>query len=491
VPTLSLEATLDPGVAERILRAAPLASRREGRARGAPLTLTWSDTAEGALAAEGLVLEGGPRGLRRLVRVLPASGAAWHPGMPEEVVATLAPKETPAGTEDLPLVPFVAFDGRRSTVALAGGAQAVLTTGRLRAVAAEAEVARLLLSGPAGTVLEIMTALAAEHPLLPPRAALAEEGRALSRGEAPRPRRAGAPVLDPALGVEEALVLALGHLAEVLVWHAPIAERGEDPTGVHQSRVAIRRLRSMLRAFRPAADGPALRRFDGMLKGLAAVLGPARDWDVWIGGLGAEISAALPEDARIAALLRSAAQRREAAYAALRTALRGHAFREAVWEAVALAETRPWREEPNTEAEERRALPLTEFAEGVIERRWRRLVEAGPEIGGLPDAEFHALRLEGKRVRYVAELFAPLWGRKRARRFLKRLAAVQEAFGLANDASVARALVASLGDRGGRDTAWAIGVAEGWALARARRARSRAAIAWTDLLAADPFWDED
>lgn len=436
------------------------------------------------------MLEGAARGARRLVRVLPEEGAPWRPGQPVEEVRALAPDETPEEAGGASLVPFAAFEGRRSTVALNNGVTAVLTLGRLRAVAAEAPVARLTLTGPAGAALEVVRELSAEMPVLPPRAALAEEGRALSRGEAPRPRRLGAPILDPAMSVEEALLLAVGHLAEVLVWFAPVAERGEDPTGVHQSRVAIRRLRSVLRAFRPAADGEALRGFDGMLKGLAAVLGPARDWDVWLGGLGAEIAEALPEDPRIATLVKSASQRRDAAYAALRTALRGAPFRAALWEAVALAETRPWREEGDSEAAERRALALTDFAEGVIERRWRRLVEVGPEIDHLPDAEFHALRLEGKRVRYVAELFAPLWGRKRGRRFLKKLAAVQEAFGLANDASVARALVASLAERGGRDTAWAVGVAEGWALARARRARSRAALAWTELLSAEPFWDE-
>lgn len=472
-----------------MFRAAPLASRRDGRARGAALRLTWLDTAEGALAAEGLALETGARGARRLVRVLPAEGTPWRPGTPAEVVRTLGPEELPEEAGGAVLVPYAAFDGRRSTVALNGGIEAALTTGRLRAVAAEAPAARLLLSGPGPAVAELMAELAAELPLLPPRAALAEEGRALARGEAPRPRRRGAPVLDAALSVEEALLLALGHLVEVLLWHAPIAERGEDPIGVHQSRVAIRRLRSVLRAFRGAADGTALRQFDGTLRGLAAVLGPARDWDVWIGGLGAEITAALPEEPRIAALLKAAGARREAAYAALRTALRGREFRLTMWEAVRLAEAGPWREEADAEAEARRALPLAAFAEGVIERRWRKLAGAGPEIGDLPDAEFHALRLEGKRVRYVAELFAPLWGGRRSRRFLKRLAAVQEAFGLANDAAVARALVAPLGERGGRDAAWAVGVSEGWALARARRARARATEAWAELLEAEPFWE--
>lgn len=368
--------------------------------------------------------------------------------------------------------------------------QASLLRGRLRTVLAEAPVARLTLEGPARPVLAAMQALAEAAPLLPPRAALAEQGRALARGEALRPRRLGPPRLDPDLDIEAALALALGHLTEVLLWHAPAAIAGTTPEGVHQIRVAIRRLRSLLKVFRSACDGAALREFDAGLKALATLLGPARDWDVWLGGQGAELAAALPEEPRLPPLLAAAGKAREAAYAALRPALEGAPLRRLAWQAVALIETRPWRDEPDPEAEARRAEGLPDFAARVLDRRWRRIAEAGAEIEALPDAEFHALRIEAKRLRYAAELFAPLWGRRKAKRFLARLADVQEEFGLANDAVVARALMARLA-AGRPALAWASGAAEGWALARARRVRRRAQRAWEALLAEETFWNQD
>jgi CHAD domain-containing protein len=501
-PALRLELDLPAELAPRLLRLPALASRRPagtpGRSRSQPWGLTWYDTAEGALAAEGLTVEQPRRGPRLLLRTLPVSAAPWHPGLPPETVAALAEGEAPPGIEG-PLVAYAAFDGRRTTLALEGGVELVLLAGRLRAVADEAPVARLTLSGPHGAVLAAARALAEAAPCLPPRAALPELGRALAHGAKLRARRLGAPLLDPDMTVEGALVGLVGHLAEVLVWFAPVAADGTDPAGVHQMRVAIRRLRSALRAFRPAADGDALRAFDAGARDLAAVLGPARDWDVFLAGLGAEIVGALPDDKRIEALLRAGQQRRDAAYKALRALLAGPQFRLLLWDAVALAALRPWDAAEDEAAEDRRARPLPDFAAHVLDKRWRRLAAAGPEIGHLPDAEFHALRLEGKRVRYVAELFAPLWPKKRGRRFLARLAEVQEAFGLANDAAVARALVASLGrsDAGSGAsgvtrgvTPWAMGVAEGWALARARRARSRASEAWEDLLSGEAFWSQ-
>ena len=366
----------------------------------------------------------------------------------------------------------------------------MLLKGRLRAVADEMPAARLLLSGPRLAVLSTMQALATELPLLPPRATLAEEACAMARAEAVRPSRLGAPVLDPALSVEGALRFALGHLGEVLLWHAPVAHAGIRTEGVHQMRVAIRRLRSLLRVFRPACDGPALRNLDADAKAVADVLGPARDWDVFLGGLGEEVAAALPDEPRIAKLLRAARQKREAAYGALRPVLDGPALRRLAWDLVSVVETCPWREEDDPDAAERRALSLPDFAAGVLDKRWRRITEAGDDIEDLEDDAFHRLRIEAKRLRYASELFAPLWGRKRAKRFLGRLEEVQEAFGLANDAVVARSLTALIANQGGVALAWAGGVAEGWALARARRARRKAKVAWEAMVAGGAYWSQ-
>jgi CHAD domain-containing protein len=478
--TIRLEAELPAALAPRLARLPPLAARRVGRSRGQPVLLTWRDTAEGVLAEAGFAMEQSGRAAEAPVALMP--GPHDRPALPPS-----APDA--ARLPDQPLVAFAAFDGRRTILPLADGLEATLLSGRLRAVAAEQPVARLTLSGPAPEALALLRELAAIAPLQPPRASLAEAGRARARGQPVRPRRLGAPMLDAAQDLETALEALIGHLVDVLIWHAPIAEAGTDPSGVHQMRVAIRRLRSALRAFRPACDAPAVRAFDAAARDLAMLLGPVRDWDVFLAGLGAELAAALPEDRAIAALLRAAAARRQAAQRALQAGLQAPAFRDLLWRGVALCQERPWRAETDPEAEARRNRALADFGAAAIDKRWSHLVEAGAEIETLPDAEFHALRLDAKRLRYVAELFAPLFPRKRSRRFLARLAEVQEAFGLTNDAAVARALVRGL--EGGAVRPWAVGVAEGWALARARRARRTATAAWAELLSTHIFWNHD
>ncbi len=471
-PPITWEAALDPALAPRLLRHPAIAARRAGPTRSAPLLLEWRDTADGTLGEAGLAVEQ-PRGApARLVHAIPPATALLCPASPAAVAE--------AGLPDDADTLLAAFLGRRATLPLADGVEARLLRGALRLGDAERPVARLVLAGPADAVAATMRDLAASLPLLPPLAGLAEEARALAAGTTPRPSRLGAPLLDHDLSVEDSVRHVIGHLAAVLAWHAPIARAGQHPSGVHQMRVALRRLRSALRAFRPAVDGPALRDADRRLKALASLLGPARDWDVFLGGLGAELAAALPGEARITALLDAARARRDLAYARLAEHLAGPAFRLLLWDLCALVACRLW--------DVRRDDTIEDFAAGLLAKRWRRITAAGPAIEDLPDAEFHALRLDCKRLRYVAELFAPLWGRKRARRFLDRLAAVQEQMGLANDAAVARALVAPLEGPGG---SWAAGVAEGWVLARSRRSRARAGKAWEALLDAEPFWNQE
>lgn len=321
---------------------------------------------------------------------------------------------------------------------------------------------------PPGELPALGAALAARLPALP---VLLPEGE--------RPDLAG----QSEIGV--ALAAALRDGLTQLARHAPNCRPDAPPLAVHQARVALRRMRSVLKLFRrplagalpaKAGDDP-LGLFDARLRSLAAALGPARDWDVFVAGMGALLATTLPGEPRLKPLHRRAAAARLGAYAMLPRLLHGPALRSLLWEGAALIE-------------QLEALPaqgaLRGFAAETLARRHRRLKRAGADIESLPPEQLHALRLDGKRLRYAAELLAPIWGGAQARRYLRRLSRLQEALGLANDAEVARGLVRQLGARG-----WALGVAEGLALGRAAGSREAALAAWAKWRKARRFWQAD
>ena len=395
---------------------------------------------------------------------LPPEDAPWWPG-------TLpAPEPADADAEALPLARFI---GRRAE--LAPGV--TWLEGRIQAGSARRRVARMFIEGEADEILPLAASLAETLALLPAGTSLAEEALALAEGRPARPRRSGPPSLEGAETVEGAFLAALAHLQNVLLAETPLARVDAGPRGVHQCRVAIRRLRSLLKLFRPMIDGPDWRDWDGRLRELAGALGVARDWDVFLGGIGPATLAALEGDARLKRLIAAAGRERDAAYAALAKLLAGAGFRRTVWLGMELALIRPEDVAPR---------PLQPFAAGLLGKRWKRLKRAGAAMDALDATALHEMRLDAKRLRYAAEPFADLWPGKAARRFGRGLAALQDALGLANDASVARQLAGHLAGRGAGE--FAIGTVTGFAAGRAEGSRLAAIAAWRALRKAGPFW---
>jgi CHAD domain-containing protein len=135
--------------------------------------------------------------------------------------------------------------------------------------------------------------------------------------------------------------------------------------------------------------------------------------------------------------------------------------------------------------------PPQDFAALVLGKRWRKLRKAGEDIEELEPEALHELRLDAKRLRYAAEVFAPIFPSKATRRFQRNLSALQEELGLSNDASVARALVRHLDRDKDAGRAWAIGIVEGWCLARTTSDREAILAIWDKLDTKESFWSAD
>ncbi len=487
---MELELSLDPNDAARLSRLALLTRLRTGKPRGRSVRIVWHDSPDRALATVAMVLAE-QRPFWRLERLTP-DGAAWPPGAPPPVVASA--RSVDALGQPMPnlLVPVAAFVGRARSADLAcqqGPVVMTLLSGAVRAVAGEQQVSRLHLQGAMLPVRELALALAGELDLVVPRTCLAAEALAIVSGIPPAPRHHGAPELPVGCSVADAFTYAVGHLADVILHFAPAAAEGRGgPEPVHQMRVAVRRLRSSIKVFRRAVASPEVDTADASLRTLAAKLGPTRDWDVFVTETFAGVARAFPNDKHLQRLLAAAERRRRACHAELRAFLTGQEFHRLGIELACLAGGEE-RQDTVGEAEQAElASSLDEFASRVLSRRLKRLLQVDGDLAELEPGALHAVRLRAKRLRYAAEIFAPLYPGKAPGRYLRRLSQLQDRLGALNDVTVATGLLAELAGNGGSQ-AFASGLVLGFSGAHANRTRGKIDSVWQKFRRQTPFWD--
>lgn len=238
---------------------------------------------------------------------------------------------------------------------------------------------------------------------------------------------------DATLG-ELAAAILRRQLRELLA-HEPGTRLGEDIEELHDMRVATRRLRAAIELFGAALPvrAQSLRRELGWL---ADSLGTVRDLDVqlarmeqmtaWTSGWsGADHGVALAPLKSLLDAERADAQR------ALLAALDSARWDRLAAGLLALARQDGNRRLPAARTPAAIALPA------LIRERHDAIVRAARRArrSGIP-ADYHRLRIRGKRLRYALEFTADIYAGG-ASKFVKKLTRVQEQLGSMQDAEVA------------------------------------------------------
>lgn len=211
-----------------------------------------------------------------------------------------------------------------------------------------------------------------------------------------------------------------------LLKHREIVLKSRRPVGIHQTRVALRRLRAAFTLFR-AAGSDATRRemvaLGGEAKWLAGECAPARDLHVFL----TETAPDVPAEARRVTrrLARSHLER-------ARTALSGDRF--STFE-IALA---GFIEHEPANAAGR----LDEFGKTVLDDRHGKLLKRGRKLSSLDGRRLHRLRIAIKKLRYAAEFLQPAFAAapfdsRAAKPYIEATVRLQGALGALNDHAVA------------------------------------------------------
>jgi CHAD domain-containing protein len=187
-------------------------------------------------------------------------------------------------------------------------------------------------------------------------------------------------------------------------------------------------------------------------------------------------------------LRRRAESRRKSARAAARAAVGSPRFQQLLLTGGMLCAmprfgtTKPAGEPVNGAAPDGRAAA---FAETLLSRRHRRLVQCATALASGSQEERHEVRIAAKRLRYIAEFFSPLFSRKRGKAYLKSLTALQDVLGRLNDAATALRIA---NESGGSAADAATGAVRGWVAAQAAALEPEVASAWRRFARAKPFW---
>jgi CHAD domain-containing protein len=227
--------------------------------------------------------------------------------------------------------------------------------------------------------------------------------------------------------------------------NAGVLRNGRSVEGLHQLRVGLRRLEVALKSFGEAFEQPWLEELRGRAKVISSRLGPARDLDVFLGELLAAPAKAFAgeDDADMFATLRIAAEEaRETAWKQAGACIASPDFTLFLDDVAGLAQSRlPL-------ARHNKVVPL---AGRMLVRQAGRAKKRGRAARSHEEGDLHRLRIALKKLRYSAEFFAPLYKKKKVKRYLAQVKKLQDVLGRLNDIAHARAAVAQLAPASGKD----------------------------------------
>lgn len=344
-----------------------------------------------------------------------------------------------------------------------------------KAVIGEIEIE--LKAGTPGGILLVAETIMAGAPVRLAESGKADVGYQLLSGEPQVPPVAKSKPVDigGAATARDAIRLFLKAATTQILANGLVVRDRDEPEGVHQLRVGVRRLRAILRIVGVVVDDPVLKAIDDQARDLARAAGEVRDLDV----LTADIVAPLEANEQLASGLavvrkRLAAERkrsRERLLAELdqprfialrmRLALLPHLFD---------------RIAPSSELDE----PVEALASAALKKLRKRVLKRGQDIETATVEQRHELRKALKSFRYAAEFFAPLDGHAKLKRIGSRASELQELLGYHNDVTLASRLpdLVAGGSAHAAAVDLAIGAIIGWHSARDEQALAGVLDAW-------------
>jgi inorganic triphosphatase YgiF len=307
--------------------------------------------------------------------------------------------------------------------------EAVLDTGTVSAGEAESKFHELELELKAGKpkalfdfAQELGKAVSLEVGVL----SKEERGLMLADGAFGHEHKASDLDIDDSMDAGEVFASIVHECIRHFRLNEPLIITQRNPKALHQARVALRRLRTAFSFFRPAIQQASPEPLRNELREFLTPFGEARNLDVFLDRLGDDLSW---RDRR---KLTSA---REETYDQVIGTLKAQRSRDMFLDLVEWTASGDWRKDAAS-------TQILKFAAPRFDAVWRKVKRRGAQVGDLEEHQLHRLRINVKKLRYAIEFLAPLYARKRVRKFASSLEEMQDCLGLIHDDMVSRQIVA-------------------------------------------------
>jgi len=216
-----------------------------------------------------------------------------------------------------------------------------------------------------------------------------------------------------------------------------------DSEFLHEYRVALRRVRSVISLFKGVYDDQQTADLKARFGAIMARTGRLRDLDVYLIEREAYL-ALVPEGFRpgIGKLFDMFAAQRDLEHAKLTAYLDSKAYEKEMAKLEKLFDkTKALSKGPEANRD------ALDYAKALIWKRYRKVCKIARGIDdATPDEQVHELRIECKKLRYLMEFFAPLFGDAEVRKLIKALKKLQDNLGNFNDYSVQQAALQAQAD---------------------------------------------
>jgi CHAD domain-containing protein len=305
-------------------------------------------------------------------------------------------------------------------------------------------------------------------------------------------RKASPPrILRSAKACEALAEIVVSGVEHLRANEACVRERRHEE-GVHQMRVASRRLRSALAIFDDLLEAEESGYLTGELKWLINELGPARDWDVFLSETLAAVIAGMPDEKALLKIQDRAEQRREHGYAKAIAAIDSQRYVGLTMLLTAWAQRQQGGGPARTAGVIHLGSPVMQFADTMLSDRYRQVIAFGQSLATMNAERRHKLRIQIKKLRYATEFFSCLYSTRKVAPFVAAMKDLQDDLGASNDVEVARRLIKELSKDGhGKERAqlrYAAGLVIGWHNHVAKERDRKVLKAWEAFTSRPTFW---